>query len=236
MWIATNRGFLSVVTADPRRLPKAEAKLVQPLCVRARNADHLRTLFPGFEVYQFKHRDYPARIFIAAADLSARMAQAILDIDYSNFKDSVKDDPLHDAYMGVWSVMNRYGRGGFDRKPRYDARQASFYDRYTFTETVDERPFNEQVTDDDLDDDLPCSTPGCTDLNPCLNCIMSAMENDPRSDEELIDLADQKHEAQVGDMTDYMMDIDEGKERYGDFDSGDERDDDDTAESHRRHL
>ena len=219
MWIATNRGFLSIVTADRARLPAPEKKALaaapKVLCVRARKAAHLRALFPGKTVHQFANRDYPARIFIANTELAMLLADEVLTIDYPNFKNSVKDAELHDAYMGVWSVMHRYQMGGYSRAPnRYDPRQYGFDD----TGLIDPRPFNEQVPDDDE----PCTTPGCTDLNPCLDCIIDAMGDDPRSDEELQELADQKRDAQVAD------------DRYGDFDTGDEADDDAAAESHRR--
>ena len=34
------------------------------------------------------------------------MAREIGKITYGNFKSSVKDKPLHDAYMRVWSAMS----------------------------------------------------------------------------------------------------------------------------------
>lgn len=227
MWIATNRGFLSVVTADRARLPAADKKALaaapKVLCVRARKADHLRTLFPGKTVYQWKNRDYPARIFIANTELAMLMADEVLAIDYPNFKSSVKDDELHDAYLGVWGVMHRYQMGSYKRLQSYDPRQQSLdygrtVDHYAGLGAYSGRPFNEQVPDDDD----PCTTPGCTDLNPCLDCIIDAMGEDPRSEDELLDAADQKHDAQMADN------------RYGDFDTGDEADGDDAAESHRR--
>jgi hypothetical protein len=216
MWIATNRGFLSVVAADPTRLPKADRARLKgqtPLCVRARRADHLRAIFPGLTVYEWKGRDYPARLFIGQDELADIVAGLVRSIRYPNFKSSVADRPLHDAYMGVWSVMRRYQDGGYDPRP-YDPAQHSFYDQ------LDQRPFNEQFPDDD---DEPCTTPGCSDLNPCLDCIIDAMGDDPRSEEELLDAADQKHRAQM----------DEG-DLYGPYDTGDDRDLDDGAESHRR--
>jgi hypothetical protein len=190
MWIALNTGFLSVVTAVPSMLPKAEKKRLKgegrPLCVRARKAEHLQALFPGRKVYQWKARDYPARIFIGAAALAEFMAQQVLNVDYGNFKSSVRDNELHDAYMGVWSVMNGYQHG------RYKRGQWTPQGGYGSGERFANRanyglPFNEQVADD-LDDDIPefevCETPGCTDLNPCLNCIVAAMGGDPGPEDE----------------------------------------------------
>jgi hypothetical protein len=182
MWIALNTGFLSIVTAVPALLPKAEVKRLKdegaPMCVRARNPEHLAALFPGRKVYQWKGRDYPARIFIGKAALAEFVAQQVLNVDYGNFKSSVGDHPLHDAYMGVWSVMNRYGKGGFDRPLHWNPH--SGYQPYQ-----QGLPFNQQVPDDD-DDDLDlsgdfvaCSTPGCSDSNPCMNCIVDALRDAP---------------------------------------------------------
>lgn len=230
MWIATNRGFLSVVAADPTRLPAADKKRLKgavPLCVRARNAAHLADLFPGFKVYEWKGRDYPARVFIGQDELADMVAGLIRSVRYPNFKSSVADPELHDAYMGVWSVMHRYQGGWFRRAARYEPQQRGF--EGLFDETGLVRPPS--------NDFEPCGTPGCTEDAPCLNCMVDAL--DPRSDDELFEAADDKHRAQMDDLDpDFLRDRQQGDamhdDRYGPYDSGDDRDLDDGAESHGR--
>jgi hypothetical protein len=228
------------VTADAKRLPKAERKhrrtrtpdgQLDFLCVRARKADHLRDLFPGYTVYEWPGRDYPARIFIDRADFTEFLTRLAATVTYDNFKSSVADNELHDAYMGIWSVMHGYQGGRYRRAP-YDPRQNSFYDRFTGPpgEPLDMDDAGQPVDWDDVfddtgmvrpgdDEDEPCTTPGCTDLNPCLDCIIDATSERPYGGAQGTAL-----EAEL--QTD--------RELYGDFDSGDEADDDDGAESHHR--
>lgn len=250
MWICLNDGFLSAVAADPARLPKADRKRIggqRPLCVRARNADHLRALFPDYTVYEWKGRDYPARIFIGADQFAAFVAGRAVNITATNFKDSVADNELHDAYMGIWSVMHRYQHGAYNRGA-YDPLQSSFYDRFTGP-PGEPRDMDDagQPVDWDMDDE-PCSTPGCTEDYPCVNCLIDAIHGpDDRTEAELLEAADDKHAAQMMDFgpEERVADCDRrppldtydenrNEDRYGPYDSGDEADDDDTAESHRR--
>jgi hypothetical protein len=140
MWIMTNRGFISIVAPKPADFKKAKAdklvparaKITDYLSVRARNADHLKALFPNLTVSTNfgLHRDYPARVFAARSTVSYLISELIAGMSYTNFKDSVKETPYHDALMGVWSTMNSYGRGGFSRKARRAAldRKLSSYD------------------------------------------------------------------------------------------------------------
>lgn len=193
MWIATNKGFISVVTADPPRLPKAEKKRLKgegrPLCIRARKAEHLAALFPGRKVYQWKARDYPARIFIGAETFAAFMAEQARSIDYSNFKSSVRDHELHDAYMGVWNVMHGYQYGRYRQKPWQ--RRLPDFDQpgwmipggYHDAATVRERDLNEERMDcyqfgtvETREVDEVCGLLGCTADNPCRDCINDALD------------------------------------------------------------
>ncbi len=126
MWICGNKGFLSIVgindadwnEAVRRRLLPSGANRDEYLVVRARNANHITATFPHAKVVMKWSRwtDYPARAFMLREGVAAVIAQQVENIDYSNFKDSVKNHPLHDAYMAVWTVMNDYGRGKFGKK------------------------------------------------------------------------------------------------------------------------
>ncbi|WP_168794464.1 hypothetical protein [Paraburkholderia aromaticivorans] len=64
-------------------------------------------------------RDYQFRAFIRRDLVSAVIAQALMEIDYGNFKNSVKDHYLHDAYAEVWGVMAGLQEiRPYDTKPR----------------------------------------------------------------------------------------------------------------------
>ena len=103
MWICTNNSFLSVVD-----------KATNPDCllVRARRKEHIEAVFPGAKIVETVRRDYLYRAEILRPAVASAIAEAVLSIDYDNFKNSVDDDDLHDAYSQVWSVMGRLQDGG----------------------------------------------------------------------------------------------------------------------------
>ena len=118
MWLCFNDAFLSVVAnpADPATLT-----------VRARRKGDLEAVFgQQVEVLTLPGRDYQFRAFIPRRVVADTVAAELAGIDYGNFKDSVADAPLHDAYMKVWGVMANlqeippYGsepRPGFNKHP-----------------------------------------------------------------------------------------------------------------------
>ena len=102
MWLCFNKGFFSVVqSTDPEQSGK--------LCVRARVRSHLEDAFPKHEIFDTPRRDYPCRVFISGEELSTFLLKQSASIDYDNFKNSVKDRALHDAYTDIWGVMYEYG-------------------------------------------------------------------------------------------------------------------------------
>jgi hypothetical protein len=127
-----NDSFFSVVSSDePDKLQ-----------VRARNKAHLETVFPSHEITEWPNRDYRFRIFVDRAEVAQLIAQRLMSIDYTNFKNSVAEKPLAHAYSEVWGTMmdygmsleleNRRGRGQvkFDWKDDYSRgnRFDSFWD------------------------------------------------------------------------------------------------------------
>lgn len=112
MWILLNDGFLSVVDKSMRN---------NHLLVRSRCREHLLAVFPKADVRESFNTDYRFRADIPRAEVAQVIAERISDIDYKNFKDSVKDRPLHDAYMACWNVLGRlqkWGPYGQDRARR----------------------------------------------------------------------------------------------------------------------
>ena len=98
MWISLNDGFVSAVEdwSDENML-----------VVRARRYEHLENLGTGYEIEEdlTGKKDYKYRMRIPKQEFSELIADRIKKIDYFNFKNSVKDKELHDAYLKVWSIM-----------------------------------------------------------------------------------------------------------------------------------
>ncbi len=103
MWICANDGFVSIV--DKAQNPRA-------LLVRARRRQDLLAIFPDAKVWESTKSDYRYRAEISRGRVASVIAARLLQIDYDNFKDSVKDRPLHDAYARVWTEMGRIQPGG----------------------------------------------------------------------------------------------------------------------------
>lgn len=98
MWICLNNSFLSVV--QNRDDPSI-------LLVRARVAGHIERVFPDAKVFTDPKADYLYRANIKRQVVAKTVAASIEKINYDNFKDSVEDDPLHVAYLKVWSTMEK---------------------------------------------------------------------------------------------------------------------------------
>jgi hypothetical protein len=80
------------------------------LLVRARNAEHLRSVFPQKEILMRAGTDYVARVSVARRELAAVIVERIEKIDYPNFKASVRDPALHDLYAIFWRLHWQYQR------------------------------------------------------------------------------------------------------------------------------
>lgn len=96
MWICANNAFLSIVT-DPAG--------PDTLLVRARRPGDIQTLFPDAKVSRRPGRDYLYRASVKRSEVGIAIAEAAMRINYPNFKNSVGNAELHDAYARVWGVM-----------------------------------------------------------------------------------------------------------------------------------
>jgi hypothetical protein len=67
----------------------------------------LEAVFPDAVVRDEGGSDYRFRATIAREAVAKALFDSVMAIDYTNFKDSVKSRPLHDAYMGFWTIMHR---------------------------------------------------------------------------------------------------------------------------------
>lgn len=100
MWLCLNNAFLSIVQPKPGdRAPGGT------LLVRARRADDIERIFPGYAAVTEPRRDYQFRAFIPRTVVGAIIAAQLEAITYTNFKASVRNPRLHDAYGDFWSIM-----------------------------------------------------------------------------------------------------------------------------------
>ena len=96
MWLCLNSAFLSVVHKDC-----AEDELL----IRARRDGDIEKIFPDAKVIRSTDSDYLYRAVVPRSEVATAMATQINNIDYGNFKSSVNDDVLHEAYLEVWQAM-----------------------------------------------------------------------------------------------------------------------------------
>lgn len=107
MWIMMSDCFFSIVHKDC-----AEDELL----VRARRPGDIERVFPDVFVMETPDNDYRYRAIVKRIEVCDAMSDAIYNISYPNFKDSVYERDLHNAYMHVWNDMEQiqpdgaYGR------------------------------------------------------------------------------------------------------------------------------
>jgi len=101
MWVFTKEGFLSIVQDknDP-----------DTLVVRSRFAGHIKALFPSAKVLKTPQVDYLYRAFLPRRLVAERLAAAVGEIGYPNFKNAIADNRYHDACVDVWEAIYRYQR------------------------------------------------------------------------------------------------------------------------------
>jgi hypothetical protein len=97
MWICTNRSFLSIVHKHPCKADE--------LLVRARVRAHITAAFPKAKIQRNENSDYLFRAVVKRSEVAAVIAQQIESINYGNFKNTVRNGPLHNAYHAIWHVM-----------------------------------------------------------------------------------------------------------------------------------
>lgn len=99
MWIFLNDAFYSVVDYTNGQGSN--------LMVRARFKGDINRTFPDVEETHTPGRDYAYRAEVSRERVAKAMHDAVMDINYNNFKDSVVEDWRHDAYADVWTAMYR---------------------------------------------------------------------------------------------------------------------------------
>ena len=91
------------------------------LLVRARREGDIEKVFGRpIEVERDLNADYLFRARIPEEEVAEIMRREVLSISYGNFKDSVRDEALHDAYLTCWHALART-----QDPPPYSGRRAT---------------------------------------------------------------------------------------------------------------
>jgi hypothetical protein len=97
MWIFISDAFFSIVE---------DGQQANKLLVRARFKGHIERVFPQAKVSETPESDYRYRTSLPRMVVTEAIAHKVAEIDYGNFKDSIKfSNPLHEAAGQVWNVM-----------------------------------------------------------------------------------------------------------------------------------
>lgn len=107
MWVATNFGFFSVVRRPEGTVAKGDERALQ---VRARVKRHLVNLRAWLgdgrrEIVELTGTDYEYRLYVTYDEWATITARLTYDIDYVNFKDTVRDEKLHQLYLRIWGAV-----------------------------------------------------------------------------------------------------------------------------------
>lgn len=98
MWLCLSDAFLSIIQ------PTSDSDTLR---VRARREGDIEKVFPNAKVDRTPGRDYLFRAHVSRQEVADALAAQANQINYSNFKDSVGDHALHDAFSGFWSLHSR---------------------------------------------------------------------------------------------------------------------------------
>ena len=98
MWIQFNNAFLSIVENRDNKLE---------LLIRARVKGDIEVIFPDADVFEDDSADYKYRAFISKNKVAARKKLTMTEINYDNFKNSVKEIQRKTAYSNVWMELRK---------------------------------------------------------------------------------------------------------------------------------
>jgi hypothetical protein len=101
MWIFLPSSMLSIVE-------KPGDRATGTLTVRGRVKGDIKAVFPSAVIEADTGTDYRFRAKVPREQVAKAMHEAVMNINYSNFKNAVKDSERHDAYTDVWKAMYRF--------------------------------------------------------------------------------------------------------------------------------
>lgn len=105
MWICHNEGFVSIVTDRQNK---------DRLLVRARRREDLEAVLKvaleakETEIFSDTGSDYKWRAFVSRDIVAQIIGDFVLNINYDNFKNSVRGHDLHDLYSEMWNLHWHY--------------------------------------------------------------------------------------------------------------------------------
>lgn len=98
MWVCLSDAFLSIVCKECG---------ADELLVRARRKGDIEKVFPSASVKRSPGTDYLFRAVVKRSEVAAAMVREVDAIQYNNFKGSVRNNNLHDAYSAFWGIHAR---------------------------------------------------------------------------------------------------------------------------------
>jgi hypothetical protein len=98
MWVFLKDGFVSIVE---------DWKDKRFLWVRSRSSGQLESLFPEDKITYTPNNDYAYRVKLSRTLVKHMIAQQVVDIDYTNFKNAIPDNGYHSCCSKVWDAFMR---------------------------------------------------------------------------------------------------------------------------------
>ena len=99
MWIQFNNAFLSIVENREKTIE---------LLVRARVKGDIEKVFPEADVFEDNNADYKYRAFISKAIVAEKIMLKVTEINYDNFKNSVKEIERKKVYGNIWAELRNF--------------------------------------------------------------------------------------------------------------------------------
>ena len=99
MWIQFNNAFLSIVENREKTIE---------LLVRARVKGDIEKVFPEADVFEDNNADYKYRAFISKVIVAEKIMLKVTEINYDNFKNSVKEIERKNVYGNIWAELRKF--------------------------------------------------------------------------------------------------------------------------------
>ena len=99
MWIQFNNAFLSIVENREKTIE---------LLVRARVKGDIEKVFPEADVFEDNNADYKYRAFISKVIVAEKIMLKVTEINYDNFKNSVKEIERKKVYSNIWVELRKF--------------------------------------------------------------------------------------------------------------------------------